>query len=589
MSGERSKNKGGFISKLSVKFILIFTLLLFGTFLLVGVVAGVSAKAYTDKYVTGASASMRDDIDSGITETLDEIAYAYSQIRSEENRALVGAFADAVTQGARRSAFVALMNGSGIADGNGMQLLNVMDVGYKDGVGYNSYSGLSQPHAEVFEQAAGDDEIGIGGYESGCVLLVVRPADDFAMNGIFVFFLAETAFSEIYGAMGGETAYFFIVRSDGFVISHDDKSYVGKTLYFDDGIDLSNTGVVIKTEIRGEKKAVTVRALPRIAEEYTYDLSLVGVMDYDFYYGRYDTLMITLISIAVGFLAVGIVMAVIRAKKITRPVANLSKAINDVVDAATIGEAEDVNRHALAPMNEGDEIYQLEQNYDEMINRIFALMKKEKADMETQRKLELDALQMQINPHFLYNTLDAIVWIARINKQTEIENLVVNLASFFRLSLHRGDRFITVGEELEIVKHYFEIERTRFPDRATLTVDMDESVKKYKTLKLLLQPVVENALKYAFTGGSGEINVSVKAEGEYIVYRVRDNGAGFDVPEGMPEYPDGGESEKKLSGYGLFNVNRRVRLEYGEDCGLSVESQKGVGTVVTIRIAKRIA
>ena len=220
-----------------------------------------------------------------------------------------------------------------------------------------------------------------------------------------------------------------------------------------------------------------------------------------------------------------------------------------------------------------------------MITHIFELMQKSREDAETQRKLELDALQMQINPHFLYNTLDAVTWMAKIKKEPEIENLAVNLAKFFRLSLHKSDKFITVGEELELTEHYLEIDKIRFPDKVSVKFETDESLVKYKVLKLILQPVVENALKYAFVEGKGNMTIKTYLSDGDIIFEVTDDGAGFDVPD---DILSGKKNKSGLGGYGLYNVNERVKLEYGEKYGLEIISHKGSGTKVTVRVAKRI-
>ena len=235
-------------------------------------------------------------------------------------------------------------------------------------------------------------------------------------------------------------------------------------------------------------------------------------------------------------------------------------------------------------MNENDELYKLEEKYDEMITHIFELIQKNREDAEIQRQLELEALQMQINPHFLYNTLDAVTWMARLKKEPEIEKLAVNLAKFFRLSLHKGDKFITVGEELELTAHYLEIDKIRFPDRVTVKFETDESLVNYMTLKLILQPIVENAVKYAFEDQKGCLTIRTRLSDGDIVFEVEDNGVGFDVESGMVSH----KKRSELGGFGLKNVNERIKLEYGEKYGLEVFSQKGKGTKVTIRIQKRI-
>ena len=578
MTKEGGKTKKPFLGRLTVKFILIFTAILVGAFAVISLAVSLSAKYYVDSYVLGAANSMRDDIDVGVCEIFDEVTYNYETLTAPETEQKAAEMDAAITYAARRIAFLTMI------DSVGVNLANVIDIGFKDEKGYYSYGGMPEPRQVVFDAASDFDRAYLGDYERSCVIIAMRTKPDYPLDGTFVFYLLESALEEVYGAMSGENAYSFIVRSDGFVLSHENKALVGKSVVFDNVISLDETDTLRQVAIEGEKKVVVLGDLKYSNSRFGFDCMLAIVMDYSFYYGGYDTLIIILISVASGFFVVGVVLAIARSKSIADPVEYLSRSIDEIY----------VSDKTRKIARRGDEIYQLEQNYDEMIDRIFTLMKREKDDLETQRKLELDALQMQINPHFLYNTLDAVVWIARINKQPEIENLVVNLAGFFRLSLHRGDRFVTVNEELEIVRHYFEIERTRFPDRAELIIGDVGDIGKYKTLKLLLQPIVENAIKYAFPHGGGKVNISVRQEDEYLVYEVRDNGVGFDAPEDIISAPksDDGAFKKNdsgaLSGYGLYNVNRRIKLEYGEDCGLAITSVPGQGTTVKIKIEKRI-
>lgn len=228
-----------------------------------------------------------------------------------------------------------------------------------------------------------------------------------------------------------------------------------------------------------------------------------------------------------------------------------------------------------------------ERSYNEMLERLYGLMEENKQNMETQRKLEIDALQMQINPHFLYNTLDAIAWMSKIKKQPEIEKLVINLAKFFRLSLHKGAKYVKISEEAELVEHFLEIEKIRFPDTIRFVNEIPESIGNYTTIKLILQPIVENSIKHGFVekDGIGTITLGASEEGNDVLITVSDDGCGFDVPD---DFWSREINPQAQGGYGLRNVNERIRLEYGEGYGLSVESQKGVGTKVMVRIKKGI-
>jgi len=205
--------------------------------------------------------------------------------------------------------------------------------------------------------------------------------------------------------------------------------------------------------------------------------------------------------------------------------------------------------------------------------------------MENKRKLELYALQMQINPHFLYNTLDTIAWLAKLKNEKDIEHLVLSLAKFFRLSLHKGDKFIKVREEIDLVKSFLEIERMRFPELFEVIYEVEDEIKEIETLKLVFQPIVENAIKHGFSDIDyrGKLFIRAYSKDEDIIFEVEDNGLGFDPSEDL--FADD-KLLIGLGGYGLKNVDERIKLEYGRDYGVIVTSEVGKGTKVIIKIKR---
>jgi two-component system sensor histidine kinase YesM len=242
-------------------------------------------------------------------------------------------------------------------------------------------------------------------------------------------------------------------------------------------------------------------------------------------------------------------------------------------------------REGLSILNDKDEIYELEQSYNQMIEEIIRLIDENNMEMENKRKLELYALQMQINPHFLYNTLDTIAWLAKLRNEKDIEHLVLSLAKFFRLSLHKGDKFIKIAEEIELVKSFLEIERMRFPDLFTVKYEIADEVKTQETLKLIFQPIVENSIKHGFAGidYKGELILRAYSSADDIIFEVEDNGLGFNPADDI--FADD-KILAGLGGYGLKNVDERVKLEYGREYGVRVVSELNIGTKVIIKIKK---
>ena len=558
--------------KLRTKFIILFTSVLIFVFLLMIFIIQCSAKEYIESDIENSIFSLQSNIDEGVTEVVDEATYMFARMVKEENAALFETIGNGRTYGTRNLAFRELVQNAEI------NYHYFLDVGWKDSNGFISLNGFTSPADDVYNEAkANANKLIIGGYKNGSIMLAIYMETAVTeIRGTFVFYLMESVISDVYALLNQKTGYSFIMRSDGFIFSHGDKTLTGKTLVFANIFSLESNKNYQVSKIDGTKKIIAVSGMSALNEKYGFDCYLINVMDYNYYYSRFYQLIYILFFAAGIIFVLGIILAVIRAKRITLPVEKLNNAIDEVIRT---------DSKSKNTAKKGDEIYQLEQKYDEMISRIFNLMQKNREEMEIQRKLELDALQMQINPHFLYNTLDAVVWMAKIKKEPEIESLVVNLAKFFRLSLRKGDKFITVSEEVDIVRHYLEIEKIRFPEKVNVCFDVQEEISNYKTLKLILQPIVENTVKYAFPEQSGNLKISVFEKERDIIFEIEDDGVGFKMSENILKKGGGKNND---SGYGLYNVNERIALEYGEGYGITVSSAENKGTKVIIKIQKRI-
>lgn len=207
--------------------------------------------------------------------------------------------------------------------------------------------------------------------------------------------------------------------------------------------------------------------------------------------------------------------------------------------------------------------------------------------MNPSGKNEFDVLQSQINPHFLYNTLDIIVWMIENEKQADAVKVVTALARFFRISLSRGKSIIPVRDELEHVRNYLMIQHMRFKNRFTYEIEADEDVMELASVKLILQPLVENAVYHGmeFMDGDGEIRIRVYRDGEDLYMKVSDNGLGMTKEQVKGMFTDKPHVKSGSgSGIGVRNVNERIRLYFGQEYGLSIESELDEGTVVTIHM-----
>ena len=207
-------------------------------------------------------------------------------------------------------------------------------------------------------------------------------------------------------------------------------------------------------------------------------------------------------------------------------------------------------------------------------------------EQNERRKSELDALQSQINPHFLYNALDSITWMIEGERNDEAAFMISQLAKLFRISLSKGHTIISVKDELQHAQSYMNIQRVRYKDAFSVTFDVEPELEKYCAVKLTLQPILENAINYGVDpmDDCGEIRVCVRKEGELLVLSVEDNGIGMSEEEVELLLTDNNRVPKHGSGVGLINIHNRLQILFGKEYGLVIESEPDEGTKVSIQI-----
>ncbi len=230
-----------------------------------------------------------------------------------------------------------------------------------------------------------------------------------------------------------------------------------------------------------------------------------------------------------------------------------------------------------------DEIGHLSMKFNQMMDRIRNLKEQVIEEQEDKRKYELQALQAQINPHFLYNTLDSIIWMAETN-DSNIVAMTEALAKLFRISLNKGNEEISLERELEHVKNYLIIQSMRYADKFTYEISAEPGVERCRTIKLILQPIVENCIYHGIKKkrGTGKITIRAYRREQNLIIEVSDDGYGMPEEICRKILSDEIESENiSGSGIGVKNVNERIQLRFGKKYGLSYSSEEGVGTTVT--------
>lgn len=245
--------------------------------------------------------------------------------------------------------------------------------------------------------------------------------------------------------------------------------------------------------------------------------------------------------------------------------------------------ATNINYTSTEPKSKvSDEIYMIDKSFDDMCIQIRELMRKNEEYQNIQKNMELRILQEQINPHFIYNTLDTISWMAKIKHEDAIEEIISALSSLLKISLSSGNRYITVREEMMHIKNFIAIMNIRFPDLYTVDYEIDDTLLNERMIKIVLQPIVENSIKHGFSDrdNGGKIKIKAYRTEKGIIFEVIDNGIGFDLETVFEKK----NKFTRVRPYGIRNVDERIKLEYGDEYGLVYNSIPGEGTCVRISL-----
>lgn len=291
--------------------------------------------------------------------------------------------------------------------------------------------------------------------------------------------------------------------------------------------------------------------------------------------------IITMIAALSAIIIASVLVNILVTDSITRPIKLLCKKTAMVANG-------DFTTRAICDNH--DELAILSDRFNDMAIKLEQQVKSIKLEQENLRYMEAKLLQTQINPHFLYNTLDTIIWLIEGEKNKEAIDIVVALSEFFRIVVSKGRDFITIREEEMHINSYLQIQQSRYKDILNYEIDIPEELYSYQILKLTLQPLIENSLYHGIKmlRAKGKITVTGELKYDIICFHVIDNGVGMDAEEletlrREVENP----GSKQSAGFGLANVNKRIKLNYGSIYGLDIQSKKGVGTDIIIKIPAR--
>lgn len=391
-------------------------------------------------------------------------------------------------------------------------------------------------------------------------------------QGVLLVDLSYSSLEHLFdGVTTGKGGYVYLISNDGQILYHP------KIQLIDSGRMQENNLVAAgykdgnhREDFQGETRNITVKSIG-----YT-GWKIIGVTPKNVVsLNSIKTRLFIVFLITLILFILALINSYI-SSRITNPIKDLEKSV---------GILEEGNLQAAISIGGSYEIQHLGNSIKNMAKQIRVLMDDIVAEHEAKRKQEFDTLQSQINPHFLYNTLDIIVWMIENEQKAEAVKAVTALARFFRISLSKGKSIITVRDELEHVRNYLMIQHMRFKNKFSYEIDASEECMELSCLKLVLQPLVENAIYHGmeFMDGDGEIILKVWIEGDDLFFMVKDNGLGMTEDQVAGLFSDQVHvTSKKGSGIGVKNVNERIKLYFGEKYGLIIESEPDEGTVITI-------
>lgn len=365
--------------------------------------------------------------------------------------------------------------------------------------------------------------------------------------------------------------YYYLCDNNGQIIYHP------RQIQISDGICKENSSVaasykdgVYDEEFEGVQRKVIVNTV-----SYT-GWKLVGVIPYSLFSHEMINIRYFIVMVILLMAMMLIIINRVVTQRISRPILKLNHSVMEY----------EAGKKPEIYIGGSSEIRHLGYSIQSSYEKSEELMQEIVWEQNERRKSELDALQSQINPHFLYNALDSITWMIEGERNDEAAFMISQLAKLFRISLSQGHTIISVRDELQHAKSYMNIQRIRYKDAFSVTFDVDPDLEKYCAVKLTLQPILENSINYGVDpmDDCGEIMIRVKKEEDLLILSVEDNGIGMSEEEVSLLLTDSNRKRKHGSGVGLVNINNRLQILFGKEYGLLIESEPDEGTRVSIRI-----
>lgn len=367
----------------------------------------------------------------------------------------------------------------------------------------------------------------------------------------------------------GQRGYCFLMDQKGNMVYHPQQQLIYS------GLKSEDTTQLAQLDDGAHVNDTVIYSLTSVADS---DWRVVGVSYVDELVGRNVTEMIHLTMLgAIIVLLLSMLTSWMLSRLLGRPLRALASAMESFE-----ADADHFNYH---PVGGTREVQELSCSFGHMVMRIQQLMTTVREEEINLRKTELKALQAQINPHFLYNTLDSIAWMCEQGRNADAVKMIHALARLFRISISKGHELIPIAKEIQHAESYLQIQKYRYRNRFTYQFHVDPACLDYLCNKITLQPIIENAINHGLDllVDEGSIDVYVRQDGDDIVFRVIDDGVGMSEEQIVAIMEHG---PKDRAGIGIRNVNDRLQIYFGKEYGLTITSKLDAGTCVEIRMPK---
>lgn len=381
--------------------------------------------------------------------------------------------------------------------------------------------------------------------------------------------ILENAYSSLLDEELNEFVEVFICDATGKIISHPNKERIGETIK-DEPFAKKVLG-----DTNGYNYVLYETDIDKVAIYSTLENNgwkIIKTISTDYLYQELDKIQANFIVGGVIYGLVIISFMLIFTFRYTEPMMKMMSVIKKV-------EQGDLTARTVVQSN--DEVGQLGHSLNNMIGEMQILIDQLVREEQEKKEVELEALHAQINPHFLYNTLNTIKWMAKIQGNTSVSKAITALTKLLRISTNLGRDMISVKEEIDYVMNYVVIQKLRFNEAINITNTMDEACLELSVPKLILQPIVENSIIYGLVDDRQELNIEISGfiQENKLIIEIRDDGPGIE-DEVMKNILTGSTDKNKFSKVGLNNVNQRIRLYCGKEFGLHIETELGKGTLV---------